>query len=349
VRLLALGVLVVSLTAVGASSSAAPPPALSIRVVGNHFVNGSGKTIRLLGVNRSSFETACVKEGLIYDGPIDAKAIAAMTTWHINVVRIPLNEACWLGLPTVQPQAGGLVYRNTVVAYVKRLHRAGLYVILDLHWNVPGSGPANGQQFGPDLNYSPAFWRSVARTFKSDHAVLFDAYNEPRMGTWSCWRNGCTAPGGWQTAGMQMLVNAIRSTGATQPIMLGGLGGAIAIYGWLDARPRDPANQLVAANHSYNFAGCSTPTCWNASIAPIAKKVPVVTGEIDENDCAHGYVDAYMSFADAHGISYLGWTWNPWDCQDAHAMITDWNGTPNTFGVGIRDHFAQLARLVKPS
>jgi endoglucanase len=349
VRLIALGVLILALSAVGASSSSPRPP-LSIRVAGNHLVDGRGHPIRLLGVNRASFEFACSSGYALYDGPIDAKAIAAMTTWHINVVRIPLNEACWLGLPTVKPQYGGKPYRDAVTAYVKRLHRARLYVILDLHWNAPGSEHADSQQFMPDADHSPAFWRSVSRTFKSDTAMLFDAYNEPRTLSWSCWRDGCTTPDGWRAAGMQQLVDAIRSTGAKQPIMLGGVGGAIALFGWLTWRPADPARQLVAANHSYNFAGCSNPGCWNASIAPIALKVPVVTGEIDENDCAHQYVDAYMSWADAHGISYLGWTWNPWDCRTAHGMITDWSGTPNSFGIGVRDHFTALAlHPVKPS
>src|SRR4029077_1430616 len=127
-----------------------------------------------------------------YEGPIDAKAIAAMVAWHIDVVRIPLNESCWLGLSTVEPQFGGVAYRAAVTGYVKRLHKAGLYVILDLHWSAPGSQPTEGQAFMPDLDHSPAFWRSVAGTFKSDPAVLFDAFNEPRTLNWPCWRNGCT-------------------------------------------------------------------------------------------------------------------------------------------------------------
>jgi hypothetical protein len=32
---------------------------LSISIVGNHFVNGAGPTVRLLGVNHASFEYAC--------------------------------------------------------------------------------------------------------------------------------------------------------------------------------------------------------------------------------------------------------------------------------------------------
>jgi endoglucanase len=57
------------------------------------FVNGSGQPIRLLGVNHTSSEYACV-DGFGYnDGHMDAAAVAS---WNANAVRIPLNEDCWL-------------------------------------------------------------------------------------------------------------------------------------------------------------------------------------------------------------------------------------------------------------
>src|SRR5947207_674401 len=83
---------------------------------------------------------------------------------------------------------------------------------------APGPTKATGQQVMPDADHALAFWTSVASVFKSDPAVLFDLYNEPHDVSWSCWRNGCTSPG-WQTAGMQSLVTAVRSTRATQPII----------------------------------------------------------------------------------------------------------------------------------
>ena len=73
-----------------------------------------------------------------------------------------------------------------------------------------------------DETHAPAFWEWITSYFKSDHAVLFDLYNEAFGISWSCWREGCIAPRGFETAGVQQLVNVIRSTGATQPIMVGG-------------------------------------------------------------------------------------------------------------------------------
>jgi hypothetical protein len=124
--------------------------------------------------------------------------------------------------------------------------------------------------------------------------------------------------------------------------MLGGLGWSSDLSAWLTWEPRDSAHQLVASFHTYNFSGCSSSACWNASVAPVAAKVPVVTGEFGESDCAHGYADSYMAWADAHGLSYLGWTWNPWDCSGGPALISDWNGTPTPYGAGLHDHLAAL-------
>jgi len=339
VRRFALGLIALALA--GAASSLAGS-GLSVRVIGNRFVGGSGATIRLLGVNRSSFEYACAQGWGLNEGPTDAAAISAMKAWKIDAVRIPLNEACWLGLSTVKPPYRGKPYRDAVTGFVQRLHAAGLYVILDLHWNAPGSQLALGQQVMPDADHSPAFWSSVAATFRSDRAVLFDLYNEPHDVSWRCWRDGCTVPAGWHAAGMQALVTAVRSTGAKQPIMLGGLGWSSDLSAWLTWEPRDSAHQLVASFHTYDFSGCSSSSCWNASVAPVAAKVPVVTGEFGESDCAHGYADGYMAWADAHGLSYLGWTWNPWDCGGGPALISDWNGTPTAYGAGLHDHLAAL-------
>jgi len=318
---------------------------LSIGVSGNHLVDGNGATVRLLGVNRSGTEYACIQGWGIFDGPNDATSVAAMASWHINAVRIPLNEDCWLDINGVNPAYAGATYRAAIQSYVNLLHQYGLYAILDLHWNAPGTTKSTGQQVMADADHSPAFWTSVASFYKTDPAVLFDLYNEPHDISWSCWLNGCSVGSpAWTTAGMQSLVSAVRATGATQPIMVGGLAWSNDVSGWWANRPADPANALVASFHNYNFNVCD-PTCWNTTVAPLAAQVPVVTGELGENDCAHGYIDQYMAWADAHGISYLGWTWDTWDCANGPALITNYDGTPTAFGIGFRDH---LASLVKP-
>lgn len=43
-----------------------------------------------------------------------------------------------------------------------------------------------------------------------------------------------------------------------------------------------------------------------------------------------------MNWFDAKGASYLGWTWNTWDCSTGPSLISDYNGTPTGFGAGLR-------------
>src|SRR2546428_4096350 len=221
----------------GLAVMAAPSPGLaasplSISVSGNHLINGSGQTIRLLGVNRSGTEYACIQGWGLFDGPNDASSVAAMAAWHINAVRIPLNEDCWLDINGVNPSYAGATYRSAIQSYVNLLHQYGLYAILDLHWNAPGTNRATGQQVMPDADHSPAFWTSVAAFFRSDPAALFDLYNQPHDVSWSCWLNGCSTPG-WPTSGMPAAVNAGWATAATQPLIVCGRARWNGLSGWL--------------------------------------------------------------------------------------------------------------------
>ena len=125
-----------------------------------------------------------------------------------------------------------------------------------------------------DADHSPAFWRSVAKTFKDDHAVVFELFNEPHDISWRCWEHGCLTGDGWRTAGMQQLLNAVRGTGATNVVLVGGLGWSSDLSAWLRHRPNDPTGQLAATFHTYNFSGCSTQACWDATVAKVAKQVP---------------------------------------------------------------------------
>jgi hypothetical protein len=91
---------------------------LAVRVSGNELVDGSGCPLRLVGVNRSGSEYSCVQGRGIFDGPTDAASIEAMRSWDINVVRVPLNEDCWLGINGVQPAYSGAAYRQAIKGFV---------------------------------------------------------------------------------------------------------------------------------------------------------------------------------------------------------------------------------------
>jgi endoglucanase len=332
------------------------PTPNGLHVAGRWLVDGSGQSVQLRGVNRSGTEYACIQGQGIFDGPTDAAATAAIVAWRANVVRVPLNEDCWLGINGVPEQYAGANYQAAVGRYVDVLNGAGLFVILDLHWSAPGAEQASAQQPMPDRDHAVEFWRQVARTFKGNGRVLFDLFNEPHpnlapdpSAAWTCWRDGGACPGvPYQAAGMQELVTAIRDEGANNVLLLGGLDHANDLALWLQYKPRDPAHNLAAAWHAYNFNDCSAKECYDLRVAPVARKVPVIAGEIGERGCVHAFIDALMPWLDDHGVGYLGWTWNTWECSDGPALIKDYAGTPTEFGQGLKDHLAALPPAAGP-
>jgi endoglucanase len=328
-------------------------PAPQVHVSGNELVDSSGDQVILHGMDRSGSEYACVQGWGIFDGPADEASILAMKSWsHVTAVRIPLNEACWNGESYVDSAYAGQNYINAIVNYVNLLNANGIVAILDLHW-TDGlyTGPSSGcdsaeatcQKPMPDAAEAIPFWTSVANTFKGNNAVVFDLFNEPYASRatgstttgWECWLNGGTCAGiGYQVAGMQSMVNAVRSTGAANVLMLGGEEYSNDLTDWLQYEPTDPDNNLVASWHSYNFNTCDTVSCWTSEVEPVIEKVPVVAGEIGENDCAGTYIDSLTSWLESENTSFLAWTWDDWanGCSTGPTLITDYAGDATSYG-----------------
>jgi Cellulase (glycosyl hydrolase family 5)/Ricin-type beta-trefoil lectin domain len=357
---LVAGVLAAAVPASAATLQPAAATTPQLHVSGNQLVTQTGSRVVLHGADRSGGEFACVQGNGFWDGPMDQTSINAMLSWGITAVRVPLNEACWNGESYVNPAFAGTNYHNAVKAYVSLLNANGIVAILDLHWtdglytgNSSGcaSAQATCQKPMPDSAQAIPFWTSVATTFKGNNAVIFDLFNEPfpdratgnETTAWQCWRNGGTCTGiGYQVAGMQSMVNAVRGTGASNVLMLGGLAFSNDLTQWTQFKPTDPDNNLVASWHSYNFNTCSTTACWTSQIAPVIASAPLIAGEIGENDCADGYINGVMSFLDSHQTSYLGWTWNAWNCNTGPSLISDYSGTPTAFGSGYKSHLLAL-------
>lgn len=331
------------------AGEAAAKPWIGVR--GNLLIDGQGRPVRLLGLNRSGTEYRCAEENGFFAGPSDAASIEVMKSWHINAVRVPLNESCWLGLGGIPAEFSGGAYRAAVRGYVDRLEAAGLYVILDLHWAAPGSNRAGGLIAMPDADHALDFWRSVATEYREDHSVIFDLFNEPRPGvTWDCWEYGCENEdeffGRYPVVGMDAMVRAVRETGASQPLILSGLAWAQNMRGWLAHVPTDPDRALIAANHTYGGYTPCLRRC-KRTIERIQRKYPVITAELGQGQCGHQYIDSYMRWADRQHISYLGWAWNAgpgWACTEGPSLISDYSGTPTEYGIGFREHLLALWR-----
>jgi hypothetical protein len=328
----------------------APTTSLAIHIKGGQLVNGQGKPVRLFGVDASGTEDACIQGkgfswGFASTPAEDETSAIAMQAWHINAVRVQLNEDCWLGVNVSGTSAApysGAAYQTMIENWVHTLNSNGIYTIIDLHWAAPNPYQAAQQWPMADENNAPAFWTSVASTFKSDPAVIFDPFNEPFIGSgapsstnWSCWLSGCTTttlftpigatgPVTYTTAGMQQLVSTIRATGANQPIMVGGLnwagdpcgtrnGGLTAgVCTQIADMPTDPDNQLAISFHTYSWTACTVVGCWQPlATAAKAANLPIITGEFGEDDCSDQYINSFTDWADTQGneVSYLGGLW----------------------------------------
>ena len=79
-------------------------------------------------------------------------------------------------------------------------------------------------------------------------------------------------PEGWRTA-MQTLVGGARG-GARQPIIATGMHWGTDLSSWLEYRPDDPADQLAAGLHFYDFASCASVGCWRRTVDPVRARCP---------------------------------------------------------------------------
>ncbi|HET7016766.1 MAG TPA: cellulase family glycosylhydrolase [Streptosporangiaceae bacterium] len=336
-------------------------PAAQLHVSGNKLLNASGQQVILRGINRSGGEYACVNGTGIFDGEMDQAAINAMKSWGVNAVRMPLNEACWNGESYVNSQFSGANYQNAIKSEVSLMNASGLDVILDLHWTDGTATAANCssaqavcQKPMPDAAQAIPFWSSVATAFKGNDAVIFDLFNEPFASRsdnnnttegWQCWETGSPCTGiNYPVAGMQRMVTAVRNAGANNVIMLGGEEFSNDLTSWLQFEPTDPDHNLVASWHSYNFNTCSNQSCWTSQVAPVIAQVPVIAGEIGENDCAGSYINPLTTWLDSQNTSYLAWAWNSdFNCSSGPGLVTDYvPGTPTNYGAAYKAHLASL-------
>jgi endoglucanase len=385
-RLPAFTAALIFLSSASSASSADTPSRVSISVLRAHFVDAAGNRVQLRGVNVSGLEFVSM-QGWSRDpwGGQTGEASPnweAMKRWKVNSVRIPLNEASWLGYPctddsgkTRDPDPGDN-YQATVKSAVQGATAAGLYVILDLHWSAPGNFCPLAQNPMADADHSIEFWKSIATMFKDSPNVLFELFNEPFIfwttpgsQPWKVLRDGgtftqyvtgsatrYTANYTWKSAGMQQMLDAIRLTGATNVVLAGAPSWSQDLSQWVSYQPSDPLNQLAAVWHAYPDSGTvGAPGASVPKLGPDAYKwaervlsagMPLVISETGDHNATGTagapFVSKVLPWADRHGVSYFGWAWDVWKHPD-NVLIKDAAGTA-TDGYG--EYFRQHLRCV---
>lgn len=349
---------------------------------GNQLLTGTGCAVTLKGVNCSALESypngcsgypsSCegagttVISGYGIVNMVDAVS-EAVTAWHANIIRLPLNQDYWMGCSNSRgsPTAA---YQGEVQAVVNYCSQNNVYVLLDLHWSgtyasttstTPcsgaGWGTATGQQTMPDGN-AVTFWSNLAATFANNPAVLFDLYNEPydptyaeTVAKWDVWKNGGNMGGTPSTSpGLQALLNAIRGAGANNVVVAGGLNWAYDLRGLVGNEPSgggpvtltDTAsgNGIIYASHVYPSKGASgtftTTVDGGTYIKPAANTFPVIISEFGNSpSCVSGsndggtWINSVTSWISSTNGFVGGVGWD-FSPDICPAMLTSWSGYP---------------------
>ena len=312
----------------------ATPKPVAYTVSGNKIEDQNGTPVYLHGVDRPSLEWSCAGQPVSGSGSgIPASDFTTMhNVWNANAVRIPVSEDRWI--PGTSSYCS--TYQSNVETAVSNALATGMIVIIDLHWSDQGNGAnATGQQCMPDAN-STIFWQQVATLYKNNPKVWFELYNEPyppgssQSAQWNTWQNGgsvtCNALVGgnsatWTAPGMQSLVNTVRSTGANNIVIAGGLNYSSNLNGV----PNLTGSNIAYAIHIYRqSAGASWSTAgWDSQFGTTAAVKPVVATEFGDQGCDGSQFDPQLlSYFHSHDVGYTAWAWYAGTCNFT-SIITD--------------------------
>lgn len=308
-------------------AQATRPSAKGYRVEGNRIIDSAGNTHLFRGINRPSLEWSATGENLSVDD------FRRMRDWNANVVRLPMNQKYW------RDDTSG--YRQRISQTISTIESLGMDVILDLHWSDKGDSAANpAQQRMADAN-SIEFWKQVAAAYKEDGRVLFELYNEPHDVSWDVWLNGGDSGDGFASVGMQQMYDAVRSTGANNIVIIGGLNWAFDLSGVASHRVK--GSNIMYATHPYNFPGKNNSGDWDRGFGYLLATDPVIMTEFGDTtaaatgdkDCDATFVNNLLSYTKDKSVSWTGWAWYPGGCGFP-PIIKDWAGTPNSAGEAIK-------------
>jgi hypothetical protein len=300
---------------------------------------------------------------------------AAALKWGLNCIRVGINVYSWLGLSCVDNgngaasgtyPAGGIGYltdpngdyQSKIKTLVANITAAGMICVLvpclDCPKNLSGQPQCpTFEPCGPSLDYTPTCWISLANTFKTNPAVIFELWNEPfgdnnyndstsassssaliqvNGGMMSPWVDG-SGPhvlnsgqaAAW--AGTFGLIADIRATGATNVILAPPTWYSGVIEIWLamhvigGVNP-DPLKQFGCAWHIYGSTGGNRASY---PLALIAAGYPIIITETYGFNTTFGPANgsnAGYATAMADGIGVMPFGWENWqDVSDRSSWI----------------------------
>lgn len=328
-----------------------------LHVAGNQVLKKDGSPIWLQGVNVVSLEWNARGEQVMKATKV------ALEEWGANIIRLPVKEEYWFGEAA---KGGGDVYRKLIDDLVTFTANRGAYLMIDLHrYKAPRQEHAD-------------FWKDAAARYKNHPAVIFDLFNEPHGTSWEVWRNGgfvaektkagdednfttaeekAKAAKGFQSVGMQGLLDTVRGTGARNVVLVGGLDYAYDLSGIANGfalKDTSDSNGIILSTHIYPWK-----KDWKDKVLCVADKYPILVGEVGAPEKKMNWLPAEMQeeavtwvpemigFIQKNKFHWTAFAFHP---KAGPAMLEDWSYKPNAvWGAFVKRAFAgeqfELKRL----
>ena len=185
--------------------------------------------------------------------------------------------------------------------------------------------------------------------------MIFDLFNEPHGTTWEIWRNGGFVPVkkegvdetaflteaekiknnvGFHSIGMQGLLDAVRSTGAKNVVLAGGLHYGYDLFGIIKGFALDDkeGHGIIYGSHIYPWK-----KGYQDRVLAIAEKYPVLSGENGGNTKKIGFipedqqedtaiwVPRFLGMMQKYQLHWTGFSFHP---KASPVLISDWDYTP---------------------
>lgn len=326
-------------TAESGAAVALADQALSVPATGRFSFDSAGRIFDPAGKRFVPVGVNANGPDFVWSGPTIGRS-AAMDRWGFNTLRLTscLPQGCD-GLPhqTVNNDLAGIVREYTA--------KNKVVIITQMQW-----GAAGGANTPERLAALSAWWKSTASAYKDNPYVWFNLLNEPTggdAGDLPAWKSITTT-----------LASAVRSTGASNPIVVDGnsYGQEVADWGcgtipWQNSAFATYGQSLQASYGSVVFSlhaygewggneayGCG-PTQWDTRMNTFidrmqALHLPLVIGEtgavVDKADEDWGRGGAWngthvtFRVAPARGIGVLFWHGDAGTDQDLLAPDGNW-------------------------
>jgi endoglucanase len=204
-------------------------------------------------------------------------------------------------------------FRESVIAAIRASRRAGLTAIVCIQ-NEKQTGEVQKTKELPG-DATGRVWRELAPVFGHDRGVLFELFNEPRIGKQTDSPPPPEQWGEWKTA-FDQTIGLVRSLGAENVIVADGLEFAEELSG--APQLEDPLHQVAYAAHPYALKGVDQkPGVWNTKFGFFSARAPVIISEWSVayycDDKTPQSTVAFLHYLQKHGIGLEAakWDWQP--------------------------------------